>query len=36
MAGKSLGERLAAGPVICAEGYLFELEDNNREFARER
>src|SRR6266481_1723243 len=26
MAGKSLGERLAAGPVICAEGYLFELE----------
>ncbi|WP_232664058.1 homocysteine S-methyltransferase family protein [Pseudonocardia sp. TRM90224] len=22
----SLGERLAAGPVICAEGYLFELE----------
>ena len=25
---KSLGllERLAAGPVICAEGYLFELE----------
>jgi betaine-homocysteine S-methyltransferase len=26
MAGKGLGERLAAGPVICAEGYLFELE----------
>src|SRR3954468_19914613 len=26
MAGKRLGERLAAGPVICAEGYLFELE----------
>ena len=26
MAGKSSGERLAAGPVICAEGYLFELE----------
>ena len=22
----SLSERLAAGPVICAEGYLFELE----------
>ncbi len=26
MAGKGLRERLAAGPVICAEGYLFELE----------
>ncbi len=29
MAGTStdgLLERLAAGPVICAEGYLFELE----------
>jgi betaine-homocysteine S-methyltransferase len=26
MAGKSLRERLATGPVICAEGYLFELE----------
>ena len=26
MAGQSLLERLAAGPVICAEGYLFELE----------
>jgi methionine synthase I (cobalamin-dependent) len=26
MAGKPLLERLAAGPVICAEGYLFELE----------
>ena len=24
--GSSLLERLAAGPVICAEGYLFELE----------
>lgn len=23
---RSLSERLAAGPVICAEGYLFELE----------
>ena len=23
---KGLLERLAAGPVICAEGYLFELE----------
>ena len=22
--GRSLGERLAAGTVICAEGYLFE------------
>ena len=26
MAGKGLLERLAEGPVICAEGYLFELE----------
>lgn len=26
MAGDSLAERLARGPVICAEGYLFELE----------
>src|ERR1700681_3535055 len=26
MAGKSLKERLAEGPVICAEGYVFELE----------
>jgi len=26
MAGKALLERLAEGPVICAEGYLFELE----------
>lgn len=26
MAKKGLLERLAAGPVICAEGYLFELE----------
>ncbi|MBV8341042.1 MAG: homocysteine S-methyltransferase family protein, partial [Gammaproteobacteria bacterium] len=26
MAGTSLRERLATGPVICAEGYLFELE----------
>ncbi len=25
-AGETLTERLAAGPVICAEGYLFELE----------
>ncbi|MGI8574805.1 MAG: homocysteine S-methyltransferase family protein [Egibacteraceae bacterium] len=25
-AGHSLADRLAAGPVICAEGYLFELE----------
>jgi len=24
--GQSLGERLDAGPVICAEGFLFELE----------
>ena len=24
--GKSLMQRLAAGPVICAEGYLFEFE----------
>jgi hypothetical protein len=23
---KNLLERLAAGPVICAEGYVFELE----------
>src|SRR5579862_8809843 len=26
MAGQSLQDRLAAGPVICAEGYVFELE----------
>src|SRR5258706_3171089 len=26
MAGKGLRERIAEGPVICAEGYLFELE----------
>src|SRR6266545_5069156 len=26
MMKKGLRERLAAGPVICAEGYLFELE----------
>src|SRR3954462_12635582 len=26
MAKKGLVERLAEGPVICAEGYLFELE----------
>jgi len=26
MAGDSLAERLARGPVTCAEGYLFELE----------
>src|SRR5258707_1756939 len=26
MAGKGLCERVGAGPVICAEGYLFELE----------
>ena len=26
MAGKGLLQRLAQGPVICAEGYLFELE----------
>jgi methionine synthase I (cobalamin-dependent) len=26
VASPSLAERLAAGPVICAEGYLFELE----------
>src|SRR3954453_22185096 len=26
MPKKGLKERLAAGPVICAEGYLFELE----------
>ena len=26
MAKLGLLERLAAGPVICAEGYLFELE----------
>src|SRR5215472_5929049 len=26
MAGKSLRERLSTGPVICAEGYLFERE----------
>jgi betaine-homocysteine S-methyltransferase len=26
MAGKGLLKRLAEGPVICAEGYLFELE----------
>src|SRR5919109_4573273 len=26
MAGQGLLERLAEGPVICAEGYLFELE----------
>jgi betaine-homocysteine S-methyltransferase len=26
MAGKGLLQRLAEGPVICAEGYLFELE----------
>ena len=26
MAGQGLTERLAAGPVLCAEGYLFELE----------
>src|SRR4051812_19273430 len=24
--GPGLAERLAAGPVVCAEGYLFELE----------
>ena len=24
--GKGLLERLSEGPVICAEGYLFELE----------
>ena len=26
MAGEGLRQRLAQGPVICAEGYLFELE----------
>src|ERR671924_1885492 len=26
MAKKGLLERLAQGPVVCAEGYLFELE----------
>ena len=26
MAGEGLLQRLAQGPVICAEGYLFELE----------
>lgn len=26
MATRSLADRLAAGPVLCAEGYLFELE----------
>ena len=26
LASPGLLERLAAGPVICAEGYLFELE----------
>ena len=26
MAGTGLLERLEQGPVICAEGYLFELE----------
>ena len=26
MTGSTLHERLARGPILCAEGYLFELE----------